>query len=77
MENTLEHLPEMDYDRLWWEREIRSVANFTRRDAEEFIALAAEIPIRTEIETYDLEAANQALRHHASGRLTKTAVLIP
>ncbi|HEY7465933.1 MAG TPA: zinc-dependent alcohol dehydrogenase family protein [Dehalococcoidia bacterium] len=73
----LDHLPEMDYDRLWWEREIRSVANFTRRDAEEFIALAAEIPVRTEIETYDLAAANQALRHHAAGDLTKTAVLTP
>jgi propanol-preferring alcohol dehydrogenase len=73
----LDHLPEMDYDRLWWEREIRSVANFTRRDAEEFIALAAEISVRTEIETYDLAAANQALRAHAAGDLTKTAVLIP
>jgi propanol-preferring alcohol dehydrogenase len=73
----LDHLPEMDYEHLWWEREIRSVANFTRRDAEEFLELAADIPVRTEIKIYDLTAANQALRDHASGDLTKTAVLIP
>ena len=49
------------HDHLWMEREIKSVANITRRDIEEFLPLAAEIPIRPSIETYRLEDANKAL----------------
>jgi len=52
----------LDYSRdLWMEKEIRSVANITRRDVEEFLKLAAEIPIRPEVQEYRLENANQAL----------------
>jgi propanol-preferring alcohol dehydrogenase len=59
---TMTPIPKLDYDRLlYWERGIRSVANFTRQDAEELLRLAAEIPIRTTVETFSLEKANQAL----------------
>ncbi len=52
----------LDYPRhLWLEKEIKSVANVARRDVTEFLALAAQIPIRPEVEVYPLEAANQAL----------------
>ena len=52
----------LDYSRdLWMEKEIKSVANITRRDVEEFLKLAAEIPIRPEVKEYRLENANQAL----------------
>jgi len=55
-------LLEIDYPRdLWMEREIKSVANITRKDVEEFLALAAEIPIRPEIQEYALDEANRAL----------------
>ncbi len=57
-----ERLLEMDYSRdLWMEKEIKSVANITRGDVEEFLALAAEIPIRPEVQEYPLEDANRAL----------------
>ncbi len=71
----LDRIPEFPYELLWWERSIRSVANFTRRDAREFLALAAEIPIRTETEVYSLDAANQALADLAAGRVSGAAVL--
>ncbi|MFZ2198244.1 MAG: hypothetical protein WAV13_10955 [Thermodesulfovibrionales bacterium] len=55
-------LLEIDYPRdLWMEKEIKSVANITRKDVEEFLALAAEIPIRPEIQEYGLGEANRAL----------------
>jgi len=54
-------MPEMPYSLLYYERIIRSVANSTRKDAEDFLALAAEIPIRTEVQTFPLEQANEAL----------------
>jgi propanol-preferring alcohol dehydrogenase len=53
------------------------VANFTRQDAREFLALAAEIPIETAIQTFDLDDANEALRRLAAGDLEGTAVLVP
>jgi propanol-preferring alcohol dehydrogenase len=57
-----ESLLEIDYPRdLWMEKEIKSVANITRKDVEEFLVLAAEIPIRPEIQEYELEEANRAL----------------
>ena len=71
----LDRIPEFAYEHLWWERGIRSVANFTRRDAREFLALAAEIPIRTETEVYPLDHANQALADLAAGRVDGAAVL--
>ena len=54
----LDRIPEFDYDLLWRERSLRSVANFTRADATEFLALAAAIPIRTEFEVHALTSAN-------------------
>jgi propanol-preferring alcohol dehydrogenase len=73
----LDRIPEFDYDLLWRERSIMSVANFTRRDARELLELAAAIPIRTEIETFPLDAANEALARLADGSLAATAVLLP
>ena len=72
----LDRVPEFPYELLWWERTIRSVANFTRADAREFLDLAAAIPIRTEIETFPLGDGNEALRRLASGELDGTAVLV-
>ena len=71
----LDGIPAFPYELLWWERSIRSVANFTRQDAREFLALAAEIPIRTETEVYPLAAANQALADLAAGSVSGAAVL--
>ncbi len=62
---------------LWEERVVRSVANLTRRDAEEFLALAPKAGIRTTTQTYPLEAANRALDDLRSGALTGAAVLVP
>jgi alcohol dehydrogenase, propanol-preferring len=72
----LDRVPEFDYEHLWWERSLRSVANFTRRDAQEFLAIAAEIPIRTQIEERPLDAANAALADLAAGRVAGAAVLV-
>jgi propanol-preferring alcohol dehydrogenase len=71
----LDRIPEFDYDLLWRERALRSVANYTRADARDFLRLAAEIPIRTEIETFPLAAGNAALQALSAGRLRGTAVL--
>ncbi|MXY36760.1 MAG: zinc-dependent alcohol dehydrogenase family protein, partial [Dehalococcoidia bacterium] len=71
----LDRIPEFPYEHLWWERSLRSVANFTRQDAREFLALAAEIPIRTETDVYPLDDANQALADLASGKVEGAAVL--
>jgi alcohol dehydrogenase, propanol-preferring len=69
-------IPEMDYDRiLYHERRMSSVANATRRDGEELLAVAAEVPVRTTVRTYPLEAANEALDDLRSGRLDAAAVL--
>ena len=68
-------IPELPYSRIYGERVLRSVANFTRADAEEFLALAAQIPIRTEVEQFDLTDANAALLALAQGRLRAAAVL--
>ena len=73
----LDRVPEFPYELLWWERSLRSVANFTRQDAREFLALAAEIPLRTRVERFPLAQANAALERLAAGRLTATAVLMP
>ena len=73
----IDRVPEFSYERLWWERSVRSVANFTRRDASEFLDLAAAIPIRTEIDERPLEAANDALADLSAGRVAGAAVLVP
>lgn len=72
----LDGLPAMPYEDLWWERSIRSVANVTRRDAREFLALAAEARIVTDVETLPLASANLALARLAGGALSGTAVLV-
>ena len=72
----LDRIPEFSYDLLWLERNLRSVANFTRTDAREFLELAASIPIRTACETFPLDHGNEALRRLATGELEATAVLV-
>jgi propanol-preferring alcohol dehydrogenase len=70
-------IPSFPYRDLWHERTICSVANLTRRDGEEFLALAAQIPIRTETQTFALDQANQALAALRNGKLSGAAVLVP
>lgn len=70
-------IPSFPYSILWGERVVRSVANLTRADAEEFLALAAAHPIRTETVPYKLEQANEALDDLRAGRLSGAAVLVP
>ena len=71
----LDKMPEFSYDLLWKERSLRSVANFTRHDAREFLELAAEIPIQAETTVFDLDAAGDALDQLEAGQITGTAVL--
>jgi len=70
-------IPSFPYARLWGERVLRSVANLTRRDGVEFLALAPRIPIRTEVTVFPLEQANDALDALREGRLNGAAVLVP
>jgi propanol-preferring alcohol dehydrogenase len=70
-------IPGFPYRLLWEERMVRSVANLTRRDAEEFLALAPRVPVVTTVETFALESANEALDRLRDGRITGAAVLIP
>jgi propanol-preferring alcohol dehydrogenase len=70
-------IPAFPYDLLWKERVVRSVANLTRRDAEELLALAPSIPVITETRAYSLEQANTALNDLRLGNLTGAAVLVP
>jgi propanol-preferring alcohol dehydrogenase len=72
----LDHIPELDYDDLWWERQLRSVANVTRADVAELIELAASIPILTDVEEHDLADANEALDRLSTGRVSGAAVLV-
>jgi propanol-preferring alcohol dehydrogenase len=71
----LDGIPAFDYDRLWWEKSVRSVANFTRRDARAFLALAAEIPLRPSFDVFPLAEANVALARLKEGRVAGAAVL--
>ena len=73
----LDRVPQLAYEELWWERAIRSVANVTRRDAQELLALAAEVGLRTETETHALADGNEALRRLADGEVAGAAVLVP
>jgi alcohol dehydrogenase, propanol-preferring len=70
-------IPSFPYEELWEERSICSVANLTRRDGDEFLALAPMIPVHTETMPFPLELANEALDRLRSGRLTGAAVLVP
>jgi len=68
-------IPSFPYDILWGERVVRSVANLTRRDGEEFLRLAPQVPVRTRPLSYPLDQANQALDDLRAGRLQGAAVL--
>jgi propanol-preferring alcohol dehydrogenase len=70
-------VPSFPYALLWGERVVRSVANLTRRDGEEFLALAPRVPVRTVVQTFALDEANEALARLRSGRLRGAAVLLP
>ena len=70
-------IPSFPYALLWGERSVKSVANLTRADGREFLELAPQIPVRTEVETFPLEEANAALDRLRSGELTGAAVLVP
>jgi alcohol dehydrogenase, propanol-preferring len=69
-------IPSFPYNGLWGERVIRSVANLTRRDAREFLALAPLVPVHTEVELFPLEKASEALDRLRSGRIQGAAVLV-
>jgi propanol-preferring alcohol dehydrogenase len=70
-------IPSFPYEILWDERSIRSVANLTRRDGTELLALAPQVPVRTRVSTYPLERAADALDDLRAGRFVGSAVLIP
>jgi propanol-preferring alcohol dehydrogenase len=70
-------VPSFPYELLWGERRLRSVANLTRADGEEFLALAPRVPVRTRIEAFPLTQANDALDHLRAGRIEGAAVLVP
>ena len=70
-------IPSFPYRLLWEERQLRSVANLTRADGEEFLALAPQIPVVTTTEPFPLAEANEALDRLRSGRITGAAVLVP
>jgi propanol-preferring alcohol dehydrogenase len=74
---TMSPIPELDYDELlYWERAVRSVANFTRQDARELLELAAQIPIQTTVQPFPLERANEALLALKRSEIDGTAVLV-
>ncbi|MEJ2123173.1 MAG: alcohol dehydrogenase, partial [Alphaproteobacteria bacterium] len=68
-------IPSFPYRLLWGERTLRSVANLTRKDAEDFLAVAARVPIATQVETLGLEAANEALDRLRAGKIAGAFVL--
>ncbi len=70
-------IPSFPYHLLWGERTVRSVANLTRRDGDDFLALAPKVPVTTEVTRFDLADANRALAQLRSGGLTGAAVLTP
>jgi propanol-preferring alcohol dehydrogenase len=69
-------IPQFPYSILWGERTLRSIANLTRRDGEEFLALASKIGIRPEVEKFPLNAANDALNQLRLGKIRGAAVLV-
>jgi propanol-preferring alcohol dehydrogenase len=74
----LDRIPEFDYDKLLWgERQIRSVANMTRRDAKEFMELANRINLRPRVTAFSLQDANAALASLRQDRIDGAAVIVP
>jgi alcohol dehydrogenase, propanol-preferring len=69
-------IPSFPYELLWSERQVRSVANLTRADGKEFLALAPRVPVRTRVETFPLAEANEALDRLRTGRIEGAAVLV-
>ncbi|MDQ3795467.1 MAG: alcohol dehydrogenase, partial [Actinomycetota bacterium] len=69
-------IPSFPYEILWGERVARSVANLTRKDGEEFLALAPEVPVRTEVVAFPLEEANEGLKALREGKMRGAAVLM-
>jgi len=69
-------IPSFPYEILWGERSIRSVANLTRQDGEEFLTLAPQVPVRTEVTPFPLEKANEALAALRGGEIRGAAVLV-
>lgn len=72
----MSEIPAFPYEILWGERRVVSVANLTRRDGDEFLRIAPRVPVRTAIETFPLEAANEALARLRRGELSGAAVLL-
>ncbi|MCX8053592.1 MAG: alcohol dehydrogenase, partial [Armatimonadetes bacterium] len=70
-------IPSFPYSILWGERVVRSVANLTREDGEGLMQVAPQVPIRTHVQTYPLEKANEALDDLREGRVIGAAVLVP
>jgi alcohol dehydrogenase, propanol-preferring len=70
-------IPSFPYEILWGERVLRSVANLTREDGERFLALAPQVPIRTQVEAFDLENAGDALDRLRAGHIRGGAVILP
>jgi propanol-preferring alcohol dehydrogenase len=70
-------IPAFPYEILWGERSVRSVANLTRRDGEEFLSIAPRVPVRTEMTEYPLSRANEALDDLRGGRVRGAAVVVP
>jgi alcohol dehydrogenase, propanol-preferring len=68
-------IPSFPYELLWRERSLRSVANLTRQDGDQFLALAPQVPVRTDVEAFPLEQANEALERLRAGRIRGSAVL--
>ena len=73
----MSEIPAFPYSILWEERSLCSVANLTRQDGLDLMALAPKVPIRTEIETFRLEEANDALNRLRAGKIRGAAVLVP
>ena len=69
-------IPSFPYQLLWGERKIVSVANLTRRDAKEFLELAPQVPVKTEVQTFPLTRSNEAMAQLKSGRIQGAAVLV-
>jgi propanol-preferring alcohol dehydrogenase len=73
----MSEIPAFAYELLWGERVVRSVANLTRADGEAFMRVAPDVPVRTEVTTFPLTEANEALERLRNGRLEGAAVLLP
>jgi propanol-preferring alcohol dehydrogenase len=71
----MSEIPAFPYELLWGERSIRSVANLTRDDGEEFMALAPQVPVHTQVETFPLTAANEALARLRTGAVNGAVAL--